>query len=316
MGTSGNAPAKKTLLAKAFYSKHGFGDGLLTGWHAAAGENDSFVVVRNNGTKTRVHLGQEIAGVGAVSLFSRGILQVGPNKILIGENLDHQWRAKKLQRKGQYLFKKPGGGTVRAQVGETIAGLGVLSEDTDKYGNLAVVNDGKITRVAVEIKQLELKLLVYAEAHEGAPSAHLSYFNLIEPGQTSRNSNGVRGAFFARRANAPAKFCEIDADGSMLNTAVFWPSRNREFLIGRVRSAEDARIERGLFRALKELERQCEEFGVAPSDNFEYAQVLAKLERANKEQWKDYMFSVTHGQAQFGIEPAQRQLASVRELAR
>lgn len=301
---SGDKEKKKKLIGKTFFSEYGVCDTekLLEGWEAVPLDNDVYEVLRSNGSSFQIKNGTEIPPFGPIQLNDEGNLEVGKFTILVGKDLVHGMTAKKTRRKGEYFFNQEGKRAKKAQVGDTVAGIGVVGEP-DEFGNLKV---GDKT-VPIAKKRKELKLLVYSDKHESFSSGYKCHFNMVMPGSKKNHTDGIPGVFFPPKGKGPGKFCEIDEDGKTLQTAIFWPSRNKNFLVGKIRTSEEARLEKALVERVKELEKEAKDFGLEPEEHFDYVIAKEELAKCNNDDWQSHQFSVNSGHSLiFGLEEPQK----------
>jgi hypothetical protein len=292
---SDSEKSKKTLYAKAFFTAYGLGTDIVANYSAKRLNDVDCEITRGNGTKVIFAIGQDVPNCGPVSIDRNNNIQVGKFTVLVGENLASDWRAKKTKKKGEFLFRKKDGKSIRASIGDTVVGMGVVNGH-DNHGNVSVGD----WNIPIDAKLKELKLLVYNEKHEKYVTGHKCHFNFLLPGSKNNNENGIAGIFFPAKGNAPAKFCEIEPDNTLLCTATFWPSKSREFSIGNTRSIDDARIEKALVERLKELKTESEDLGILVSENQEYIETEKQLTAANKK-WESNSFTVTNGKEAFGL---------------
>lgn len=295
-----NTFVKKKLLGKAFYTDYSLTkDGkMLKKWEAKHLDADKYLIKRCDGTELTVRLGDVIPKAGEVSVSDNSVLNVGEYRVLLGTNISQELTAKKLRKKGEYLIYKTGEGkrTFKALVGDNIYGLGKLS-GLDEYGNLKI-ND---LSIPVLKKNMELKLLIYNEKNSKFKTGYKCHFNLIEPGKTSNGKDGIAGVFFPQFNRSPAKFCELDKEGHTYQTAVFWPSKDKQFVTGNIRTLDDAKLEKALVETVKKIEQEAKDFGIEPDEHFDYIQAKKALDNANKK-WKSYIFTVMDCPKIFGLE--------------
>ena len=301
---STDSTLKKKLQGKVFYTEYGIGDNdrLLSGWEAEPLNDNTYLIKRSNNSQVAFSLGQEVPGVGKVSLDSEGNLNVGDHVVLVGKDIIPGMTAKRKRKKGEYMLSREGERKLSISVGDNVKGHGIVGE-IDEFGNLKIGDKS----IPIESKRRELKLLVYQDSHEQFRSGFKCHFNMLEPGSGKNNLDGMSGVFFAAKGRAPAKFCEVDSDGKTLQTAVFWPSRNRKFLVGKIRSIEDARLEKALVERLKVLEEECKEFDIQPEEHYDWVVAKERLDQANNLDWQTYSFSIDSGhEALFGCKPRDR----------
>lgn len=298
--------SNRKLQAKAFYANNSIGDNILSGWEAKPLDENAFLVTRHDGTTRRVVVGESIPKVGEVSINSAGNLSVGNFTVVVGVNLIPDWEAKPAKGKDNFRVNRPreAGGAFEVQLGGHVEGYGDVV--MDEYGNLRVGE--KSIRVAR--KQYEINLLVWNIADD--KQGFESVINLIEPGSKDNRRNGVYGSFkrTAMDSGQPAVFREKGPNGVLLNTAVFWPSENKKFLFGRIRSRDEALLEYEAFTNEKAIERrikqECRETGLKMEEHMDYPDYLEAekiRKRLNKETWQHHHFTVTRGAHLFGLKP-------------
>ena len=289
---------KIKLLSKAFHAEYGIkheGE-LLKNWCAKPIGDDSYEVVRSNGTSMVLKLGQKIKESGVVSLDQEGNLMVGNYAILKGENLAHDITAKKTRAKDEYMLSPKDNKKMRVKIGDSIDGMGTIT-GKDQYGNLKI---GEMS-IPIEKKIKELKILVFDDKNDKTPSAYNATFSLIEPGKETNYKDGIPGIFIPSNGKKPAQFCERVEDEGLLTTAIFWPSKNKQFCIGRVRTLEQAKIEKSLFDKIKEFQKESSDHGINPDEHFELVQAKSILSELNNE-WTSYQFSASNKIEVFGLE--------------
>lgn len=286
----------KGLYGKAFFTEYGLGDHVLSGWEAKPLEENEYQIKRINGTKLTVKVGQELPNVGRVDLDKNNNLSVGKYTVIAGEELLTGWTAKKTRKKNEFMFRNEKGRRTRAAFGDTLQGIGMI-HGLDDYGNIKI-GDGS---VPIEVKQRELKLLIYKDKHPDFKHGFKCHFNVLEPGSSKNHTDGAPGVFFPAKGKAPAKFCEVDSSKNTLSTAIFWPSKDKSFSVGKIRSIQAARTEKALHERVKALEKEAEEFEINPEDNIEYVQAQEQLKKANNDDWQNYSFTITSGHEGFGL---------------
>lgn len=298
---------KRSLQAKTFYADHSIGDNILSGWEAKPLDENSFLIKRRDGSTRKVVVGEAIPKVGEVSVNSAGNLSVGNFTVVVGENLIPDWEAKPTSGKDTFFIKRPkeqGHNLRDVSLGSDLEGMGQVV--MDEYGNLRVGD--KSIRVAR--KQFEINLLVWSvpDAKEGFQSV----INLIEPGNKGNRKDGVYGAFCRTRmgSNKPAIFKEKGPNGELLNTAVFWPSENKKYVVGKIRDRNDAILEKEALRAEKKLERrikeECRETNLELEEHMDYPDLVEATkirEKMNKDSWRVHNFTVSKGGHMFGLKP-------------
>jgi len=300
---------KKKLLSKAFFTEYGVSktEKLLKGWEAVPLENDVYRVTRLDSTKVDIKIGQELPNIGAVKVNDEGNIEIGKYTVLVGKGLISGMTAKKTRKKDEYLFLRENKRAIKALLGDNINGIGEI-KGPDEFGNV-VIGDGSVP-VAKKIK--ELKLLIYNERHDDFKTGYKCHFNVIEPGVNGSYENGIPGVFFPAKGNGPAKFCEIGDDGKTLQTAVFWPSKNKLFSVGRMRTIDMARQEKAVLEQVQAASNEAKEFGIEPEEHFEYVAAKEALTECNNQEWESQQFTVVSGKNLFGLVEAEKTAGYVR----
>ncbi|WP_025562564.1 hypothetical protein [Psychromonas sp. SP041] len=289
--------SKVTLLSKAFHAEYGVqheGE-ILKNWCATKVDDELYDVTRADTSVIRVRLGQKVREVGEVGLDLYGNVTVGPHTILKGQNIDHSMTAKKTRPKDEYMISRLGMNKTRIKVGQHLDGT-LLVHGKDEHGNLKI---GDIS-IPIEKKIKELKILVFDQKNEKTPTGYNATFSLIEPGKESNNKDGISGVFVPAKGKGPAKFCENTEDAGLMTTAVFWPSTNKSFLVGRIRTLEQAKTEKFLFDSIKQYEKEARDFEIEPCDHFDLVNSKKLLTEINNE-WTSYQFSANTNVEMFGL---------------
>lgn len=251
-----NYNKSKGLNAKIFCSVSSVGPNLLDGWEARPLSYDQFLVKRSNGTEVLLSIGDELDSVGLVSLDKNNNLSVGKWTVTVGVNIIKGWEARKTKGAGNYLIKDDQGNHTRVKVGENFEGLGLVGEDG--FGNVTL-GDKSVRQL---YKDFELNLIVLKGNEKGGIPA---YFNYLEPNNSGNRRDGAKGVFYpSKDGKQPSKFSEYGEDGRLYSTAVFFPSRDKKYLFGKVRSLDDAVIERVSFQKVKDLEEDAKHAGISP----------------------------------------------------
>jgi len=289
-----NSSEKTTqLMAKAICPFFSLGEKVLDGWEARPIGGDNYMVKRSDGSETIVSVGKETRA-GMVVLDKNENLMVGEWTVVVGENIQKGWEAKPARGKGNFWIKQDDGKWNPAKVGDDFLGQGIVS--IDKYNNLAIGNSSlKILK-----KKYELALLVLKGQEKGG---FVSYFNYIEPNNSSNRKDGTKGVFYpSRDGKQPSKFCEYGPDGGLYSTAVFWPSKDQTFSCGNIRSLDIAIKEAALFQQIKDFEKEAKELETEPCNIYGYDDAKKELADINSNSWKENRFNVTMGHSLFRLK--------------
>lgn len=289
--------SKQKLIGKAFYSHYSVGDNVLEKWEALPLKDDSYLVTRHDGSKIKLEIGMEIDGVGLVELNEGGsTIKVGKWTLVIGQNIIPGWEAKPTRGKHNYIIRRPDAPAMKVKVGDQVPGMGIAH--IDPYGNLGIGEKA----VPIAKKQFQIQLVIFGEEEKGG---YVSYFNYMNPGEKSGDVAGVKGIFYpSQGGKKPGRFCEYGEDGSLYNTAVFWPVAGKTFAAGKIRTLDDAIEEKAVYASKAEFEAGAAEIKMNPESMFGYSEIKDRLNQLNVESWKDHPFSVTMGHHIFKTTPA------------
>lgn len=283
---------KPNLTGKLFYSHYTLGDRVLEGWEAKPVSDTDFEVTRHDGSKTSLTLGGTVPskdGPVEVELDKNDNLKVGDYTVVVGEDIQQGWDAKKMGKadSSEYLIRIPDEKSQRVKLGEPHSTLGVV--ELDEYNNLST------DRGAVKVleKEYELSLLVFDKKERGGFQA---YLNVLTPGDEDGGHDGVKGIVYPPdKKGKPLKFSEEGEGGKMFATATFWPTRNDMYAKGQTRTLEDAAEESRVLREVKDLEKKARQAGIEPDYLPGYDDSKKLLKEYNNDSWKGMLFTVQKG---------------------
>lgn len=295
---------KPTNICKAVQMVYGFPGDLQVGWEAERVDDDTFMLVRSDGSTREINLRQPLRTLKGdlyPELHSSGVLQIGDWSVIVGRGLNHGMHARKLAMPNTYLvFDEKMRQKGRFKIGSKVEGESVSLVD----GHLLKLGDQIIP---IQPKKYDVTLLVMDVPVEGG---HLSYINVIELGNSMNRRDGAKGVFMSpRRAGEPAEFVETFA-GQKVVTARFWEERNSSRVKYVFRDAQSAIDERLLQKQLFEAKEVAIQAGIEPTEYHEYAEILDKINGLNAS-WNEAGMAIVHGEELF--KPAAQSMNSRME---
>jgi hypothetical protein len=224
---------KKKTIAKALFSEHSLGEGLLKGWWAQPSPDPKspgilvhrYIESRKISSSQVFQIGEETRG-GRLSLDTKnGLVTVGDHCLpyfdVIDSNLEllPGYARKIATRKGEpkKFMADTDGKRIPLIEGEKANGLGMVTVLDSGHIKL----DGKIIPVAPKV--FEIMLLAQDKSEAGG---YLAYMNLKQPGSSRNMKNGIQGVYYPSKGEKPANFSERGADGEFYQTAKFWSTES------------------------------------------------------------------------------------------
>jgi hypothetical protein len=305
--------SKPKLVGKLFHRSYlSLGENLLEKWSAAETSPGNYLVNRPNGTTLEVAIGGEVPNIGLVAIDSNQNITIGKYTIIAGENVLFDWSAKPIRGQDNYRIRTAEGKFLDVKLGGTIEDLDGQITLSEKYDKIMVGN----RTIPLYRKQYEQNLIIFDVKER---SGQRAFFNLLEPGNENNRKDGIQGIFYpAPSGNKPARFCEVGPDGKIYATAVFWPSKNKQFTNGKLRDINLAIEEKSIVNEINkinlkiaEVEAEAVDIGFGIEDHPEYEdytimqsgldKLQERLTYLNKDAWENKSFSVTSGHEMLGL---------------
>lgn len=304
---SKQSPSGKKLMAKATHLVYGFPGELMVGWEAHPAGLDKYEIVRHDGSRRVMSVGEQIKvrergglepSTSIVNRSESGVLMVGNKSVLIGAGLKHGYQARALAQRNTYLLLSD----QKHQLGKVTIG-----DHVD--GQSVCLVDGHLLKVGENIypivpKQREITLLVMGSSYEGG---YLSYVNIVEKGNMLNRKDGTMGALIPpKNEGEPALFTEVYG-GKMVVTARFWVESNGRKLGYQFRDGETALHELVAEEALNNARKIAIETGIEPEEYAEYIIASERLD-AFKDQWEKEGMSLILGEKYFRPHDPRKEL--------
>ncbi len=306
---------KPKLTAKVYsstFSPVATSHEILDKWEAVQVADNQYKITRKNKTELVVSVGDVVPNIGTVSVEKNKNLIIGKYAILTGENFLSGWDAKPARGKEVFRVRTIENKFLDVKIGDSIDDLGLISYDE----NTNKLKVGEFT-IPISFKQHEHNLIVFDTVERGGKRA---FFNYLEPDNPNNRKDGIQGVFYSPPGeNRPSRFCEHGPDGKLYATAVFWPSKNKEFINGKLREIGLAIEEKSVVDEINKIslkmadvQKESDSIGFDIQDHPEYNeyvvmqgaldQLQSRLSYLNKEAWTSETFSVSTGHMMLGLK--------------
>lgn len=285
-------------MAKAVHLIYEFPGDLLANWEARPMGNDTYMVVRPNGTTREMRLGEtvqvhekgsRVPGMGIVNRSETGVLMIGNKSVIIGNGIKHGFQARATGASSTYVLRSDKGHTIgRVAVGDNIDGQAVSLVDK----HLLKVGESIYPIVP---KLREITLLVLQSPYE---DGYLSYINVVEKGNKLNRKDSPMGAFIPpQNAGEPAKYVEVYGGRSVV-TALFWADPEGKKVNYQFRDGDTALLEFELEGKVQDARKTAIECGIEPEDLAEYVDANTQLQDVKK-LWENESMMLVQGASYF-----------------